>query len=412
MTQRNTEPIEIPAQPPENRPRLHLQFVDGIRALAALFVMLGHAWFQPSNGYYELGIMNRLGLSYGHIAVDVFIVVSGFCLMLPIAHNGGTMRSIRSFFTRRARRILPPYYAALFLSCLFILLVASEKTGTVWDSSLPLTWPQFLAHLLLIHDLPLGWEGGGINYPLWSIAVEWQIYFFMPLFVVSFRRLGSALTVAVAVLVGLTTHVAAGWLDGAHPWYLGLFAMGCAAAVYGSRALSRRLVAWCRALCLLGWAVPALLIVWGGNSFFKQNVAYLGTLIGVATALTLLVMFREVSDGRPSVLTRLVSWGPLVRIGLFSYSLYLVHAPLLHLLDRIFTATIGPRPEQMFVLLLATSPLIVGASYLFFLAFEKPFMTQAGTQSASEPPRRTAGARSQLGLRSPVREAQRGAQSL
>jgi peptidoglycan/LPS O-acetylase OafA/YrhL len=411
MTLTKEEPIELPTRPQTSIPPIHLGYVDGIRALAALFVMLGHAWFQPSNGYYELRIMNRLGLSYGHIAVDVFIVVSGFCLMLPIVHNGGAMKSVMSFFRRRARRILPPYYAALLLSCVFIILMASEKTGTVWDNSLPLTWPQFLAHLLLIHDLPLGLEGGGINYVLWSIAVEWQIYLFMPLIVMSFRYLGSSLTVVLAVCIGLTAHEALdGWLDAAHPWYLGLFAMGGAAAVQGSRGISGRLVAWCRPLWVVSWALPALLIVWGGNSFYKQNVAYIGVLIGFATALTLFVMFREVSERRSSGVTRLLSWDPLVRIGGFSYSLYLVHAPLLHLIDRIFTATIGPRPEYMFVLLVVTSPLIVGAAYLFFLAFEKPFLTRKATRTVQSRP--VVDVQSQAGIRLLAREVRTDVRSV
>jgi peptidoglycan/LPS O-acetylase OafA/YrhL len=205
----------------------------------------------------------------------------------------------------------------------------------------------------------------------------------------------------MAVLVGLTAHVAlAGWLDSAHPWYLGLFAMGCAAARYEG-ALSQRRLAFFRALTVIAWGLPAMLIVWGGNSFFQRNMAYLDTLIGVATALTLFIMLNEVSDGRPSRVTRLLSWPPLVRIGLFSYSLYLVHAPLLHVLDRTFTAVIAPGPEVMFILLVVSSPLIVGASYLFFLAFEKPCLTRAAPRAARPHQGRATNALGQQALRVP-----------
>src|SRR5262245_41455809 len=79
----------------------HLAFVDGVRASAALFVAVCHSYFEPTSGYYSSWIMNHLGLSYGHIAVDIFIVVSGFCLMLPVLRRGGRLDSVASFMRRR-----------------------------------------------------------------------------------------------------------------------------------------------------------------------------------------------------------------------------------------------------------------------------------------------------------------------
>jgi peptidoglycan/LPS O-acetylase OafA/YrhL len=160
--------------------------------------------------------------------------------------------------------------------------------------------------------------------------------------------------------------------------------MGCAAAVHGS-VVKRGHVAWLRALCVLSWGLAAVAIVLGGHSTYQRYQPYFGTLIGIATALMLLLMLREVSDGRPSLPTRLVSWGPLVRIGLFSYSLYLIHAPMLHLADRIFTMMVAPVPELMFVLLVAASPLIVGAAYVFHVAFERPFVTTTSVPKSRDP---------------------------
>ena len=95
--------LVLPKEPPKTPTLLkpHLAFIDGLRAIAALFVMVCHAYFEPANGYYASRLMNHLGLTYGHIAVDVFIVVSGFCLMLPIARRGDQMPPLKQFFTRR-----------------------------------------------------------------------------------------------------------------------------------------------------------------------------------------------------------------------------------------------------------------------------------------------------------------------
>ncbi len=349
--------------------------------MAALFVMVCHAYFEPTNGYYASRLMNHLGLAYGHIAVDVFIVVSGFCLMLPIARRGDRMPPLREFFTRRARRILPPYYASLLLSCLFIVTVAHAATGTVWDNSLPLTLPQFLAHLSLVHDLPLGLRGGSINYPLWSIAVECQVYLFLPLIVPSLRRIGTAWTLAWTVGLGLLAHVAShGRLDSATPWYLGLFTLGAVAA---RETLSRPRPFW-RPLANGLWVLVVLAIAAKGKLFFAAYSPYLDTLIGLAAALTMAAIYQD-APLQKSRLTRWLSWPPLVRVGLFSYSLYLVHAPLLHAADLVLTRLFHPGPVPMFLLLLASSPLVVAAAYGFHLLFERPFLTARGARFALRP---------------------------
>ena len=351
--------------------KTHLAFIDGLRAAAALFVMISHAYFEPTNGYYASRLMNHLGLAYGHIAVDVFIVVSGFCLMLPIARRGDRMPPLRQFFTRRALRILPPYYASLLLSCLFIVTVAHDLTGTAWDNSLPLTLPQFFAHLFLIHDLPLGFQGGSINYPLWSIAVECQIYLFLPLLAASLRRLGTAWTLAWAVGQGVLLHIAfRGHLDTATPWYLGLFALGAVAA---RETLVRPRPFW-RPLANALWALVVLMIAVAGKAFFYNHVLYMDTMIGLAAALTMAATYQDAS-AQKFRLTRGLSWPPLVRVGLFSYSLYLVHAPLLHACDLLLTRLLHPAPVPMFLLLLGLTPLIIAAAYGFHLLFEKPFLT-------------------------------------
>jgi peptidoglycan/LPS O-acetylase OafA/YrhL len=365
--------LVLPQTPPPTPPaaKAHLAFIDGLRAIAALFVMVCHAYFEPANGYYASRLMNHLGLTYGHIAVDLFIVVSGFCLMLPIVRRGGQMPPLRQFFTRRAIRILPPYYASLLLSCLFIVTVAHDVTGTVWDNSLPLTAPQFFAHLLLIHDLPLGLPGGSINYPLWSIAVECQVYLFLPLLALSFRRVGTPWTLAWAVSLGLLLHGAfQGRLDSATPWYLGLFTLGAAAA---REALSRPQLYW-RPLANGLWALVALVIIAKGKLFFASYSPYLDTIIGLAAALTMAATFGD-APTRKFRLTRWLSWSPLARVGLFSYSLYLVHAPLLHACDLVLSRLFHPAPVPMFLLLLGMTPLIVAAAYGFYLLFEKPFLT-------------------------------------
>src|SRR4051812_40619291 len=105
--------------------RLRLEYVDGMRALAALVVYLNHAYAQVSTGD-QVALrgpwsLSRVSMVAGHLSVTVFIVVSGFCLTLPVISQGGELRGgVKGFLKRRARRILPPYYAAVAL-CLVLI---------------------------------------------------------------------------------------------------------------------------------------------------------------------------------------------------------------------------------------------------------------------------------------------------
>src|SRR6186713_3008000 len=94
-----------------------LEYLDGLRALAAIYVVLFHAGVGFLDSERPLAGFARTlqrGLSYGHDAVAVFIVLSGYCLMLPVARaDGQFVRGVPNYFARRAWRILPPYFAAL-----------------------------------------------------------------------------------------------------------------------------------------------------------------------------------------------------------------------------------------------------------------------------------------------------------
>jgi peptidoglycan/LPS O-acetylase OafA/YrhL len=303
-------------------------------------------------------------LSYGRIAVTTFIVVSGFCLMLPIAKRGDEMGSFTQYMVRRCRRILPPYFAALTLAIIFSLTVASQKLGTVWDLCLPVTWEMALQQYLLVHNFP--WPVTGvaqpINYPLWSIAVEFQIYLFMPLILVSLKRWGNWPTILATVVFGaMIYYVLPEEWKKTSLWFLILFTLGAIAARESIRRKEAMPVA-ARWLTFGLWILSAALIPIVRLKLLGEYRFYYDILIGVATAMLLTVSMADTD--RKYTLTRLLSWRPLVKIGMFSYSLYLMHASFLHGIYRIVHAFAKPSPATMFGVLLVCVPLILGGSYL------------------------------------------------
>src|SRR5688572_23981724 len=128
-----------PASAPAAAARPHLAHIDGLRALAALVVFVNHAYAQvwnPGRGQFPDGVFSPFTYSLvaGHLCVTVFIVISGFCLALPVVATDGELRGgALAFFKRRARRILPPYYGAVALCLALIYTVIGDKTGTLWD---------------------------------------------------------------------------------------------------------------------------------------------------------------------------------------------------------------------------------------------------------------------------------------
>jgi peptidoglycan/LPS O-acetylase OafA/YrhL len=324
-------------------------------------------------------------LTFGHDAVAVFIVLSGYCLMLPAARGDGHVVGGAGYFVaRRAWRILPPYYATLFSTLLLMwaVPVLQTPTGTIWDDSSPaFAWGPIATHLLVVHNLFPAWTFR-INGPLWSVGTEWQIYFFFPFLLLPvWRRVGPLVT----LLVGFALGCAPIWFAPAvaarcAPWYLGLFAMGmCAAGIgFSKRSLERSVLArvpwkfvlWgLAACCAVGTTI--LVKVW-----FRLMPAS-DALVGATTA-TLLVhctacALYGAERPRP-VLLRLLEWGPLVRLGHFSYSLYLTHLPIVALCYYALRPLSLSAQVHMASMIALSVPASLAFAYLFFWLVERHFL--------------------------------------
>jgi peptidoglycan/LPS O-acetylase OafA/YrhL len=369
---------------------IHLRHVEGIRALAALVVYVNHVYGQTWNcgqGQFPPGRILSLftySLVAGHLAVAVFIVVSGFCLTLPVVKNEGELRGgTKAFLWRRARRILPPYYAAVALCLLLIWTVMGKPTGTLWDVPIRATWVSVVAHVILVQDL---FATSHINYVFWSIATEWQIYWLFPLLVWLWRRYGAIVAVSMALLVGyaLRLGLADTRVVRSSPHFIGLFALGMLAAYlarstgHGYEKLRER-IPW-GAVALSAFAIDAALCgAWGwSRSVDRFYILDLFTGIG---AMALLV---HTSGPTPRRATDVLAWKPLVVIGTFSYSVYLIHAPLIQVFWQFLLHPAHLAPVPMFFALMGPCALATLAlSYGFFRLFEEPFMRRRASETAS-----------------------------
>jgi len=303
-------------------------------------------------------------LGFGHLFVAAFIVLSGYCLMLPVAATEGLelRGGVWEFLKRRAWRILPPYYASLAISLIIILLAPSMRhsSGMHSDLALPAFTPDvILSHLFMVHNLSPKWELK-INGVYWSIGLEWQIYFVFALVLLPIcRRIGIVPSVIASIGLGLIP-----WYKSA--FYITLFGLGMAAAMYTERRGNggpKRLIA-------IGGAVLAIIAT--GLRVLTSDFGF-----GVFVAFFLMygtLSLRAVSSNAPLPL-RLLSSKAFVNLGVFSYSLYLTHEPLIALL-HIGLRYLHLTENREFLVLLILTPLVaLPVAYMFHVIFEKPFQT-------------------------------------
>jgi peptidoglycan/LPS O-acetylase OafA/YrhL len=307
------------------------------------------------------------------LAVAVFIVISGFCLALPVIRNDGELvGGVVGFFRKRGRRVLPAYYAAVLLA----LLLLPTQAGA---------WDVFL-HLFLLQNLSAEWVGR-INGVFWSLAVEWQVYLCFPLLVWSWRRFGAMRVVSVLLplaIVGLVTSENSAWFW-LKPHFHLLFVLGMLAAALtflpqSHWRMARTSIPW-GALSASLAVTLALCVVSHGCRVVHDHINHFELLTGLA-AFALLV---TLSGSAPNRLRRLLEWKPVVAVGGFSYSIYLIHPVFVYQIGRLFRPYVWlpfhlSAGSAYVLLALVAMPIILVASYLFHLAFERPSLHGAHRQ--------------------------------
>jgi peptidoglycan/LPS O-acetylase OafA/YrhL len=368
------------------KPRVHLRFLDGFRGVAALYVVLYHArlqvWPDFSGADGPRGLTRALTgwLGFGELAVTCFIAVSGFCLMLPVLGNHGILGpgGTRRFFFRRARRILPAYYMALFLSIAIVAGLIAAHGNNLAGRPLPITNGGILSHLALVQNFQIG-TLLQINGPLWSIAVECQICLFFPLLILARSRFGMVTVLGVAYLMTLVlqSRVQETQYKGLMPLYYFVFLLGMFAAEVAV-GLRKRAFIW------MAGAMSALLL---GMFLFPglRFIADINVVVGFWCFSILIVC----TQWPRSWVSRVAGWSPIATIGTFSYSLYLLHGPLQQLLwfEILLPMKLGKVLTFATGLTVGTG-LIVAFAFEFHLMFERPFFStflKASTPLEIEP---------------------------
>ncbi|MFI7401573.1 acyltransferase family protein [Streptomyces sp. NPDC049541] len=345
----------------------HVPGLDGLRGLAALYVVLFHCWLLAFPGFPRNSGPFWLGwLMYGRLAVVFFLVLSGFSLALSPARHGWHQGGVVRFLRRRARRILPPYWAALVLSVAVAhFVVRASHHG-------PPDYRTVVVYGLVLQDM---FTARTPNGAFWSIAVEAELYLLFPVLLFLRRRLGAAVLVSGVTLLVVARGLLAGnaspvegdnWLA---PNLVPVFAAGLVGAgVVVARERVRRMPwHWLAAAAL----VPVLALVAVKGSVWTVR-HYFWVDLAVAPAMGMFL--AAVGTGRPAFLLRLLATRPMRGLGNFSYSLYLIHLPIvMTVVRKIAPDHVSAGLPTFFFTVVVGLPVSVLSAWLFSEFFEMPF---------------------------------------
>jgi peptidoglycan/LPS O-acetylase OafA/YrhL len=292
-------------------------------------------------------------------------------------------RGVRGFLERRVERLVVPYYVALAIS-LVLFIVWSDLAGHP-ESKRVLIYGIF-THLLMIHNFSPTMVLY-INDTLWNIALEFQCYLLFALLLVPLLRrngaLGPWVQLVVAAAIGLIPHFFMhGLFDWTRPWFIVLFAMGVTACSlanrrYASLTAIERCVPW-GLLSIVFAIVTVVLIVRSGIDTSYGD----GWSQNIALGFTMASLLVYTQTGMRGIFARVIA--PIVKrleeprlcaVGRFSYSIYLLHYPILRLLVELLHKYVTHSAlVEGAIALLVFYPLTVAVSYGFHIVVERPYL--------------------------------------
>jgi peptidoglycan/LPS O-acetylase OafA/YrhL len=358
---------------------------DGVRGIAAILVLAHHTLLTDRH--------------LGTVSVYVFFALSGF-LIIKSLHEirgcvdrkaGSAALEFGRFMWRRALRLLPSYYVTLAALCLFFL-ASGRLFGDVCQYR---AYYATFTQNLLVAFVTQKWSAFTQT---WSLAVEQQAYLVcgLALLVVPARRHGVALAVLAAASFAACL-AAARAPDGGLMFYClpfnGLVYMlsGGAFAIYGPQAL-RAVGLGARAgsavAAVLGLMILAAAFSADGPSFLEWAPGVPNVAANLVLALAASLFLLLLSERQDSRAVRLLEVPLLAALGSISYTFYIIHVPIAHIVSHVFDPApnfAGKRVALFAIdLLLATS-----LSALSYAIVERPMARFKGQRRATRDDRRS-----------------------
>lgn len=338
--------------------------LDGLRGLAATIVLLHH-WLLIARplleGSLSWAIISQSPvklLTAGNEAVLVFFVLSGLVVVLPVFRPGF---SWMGFLSARIVRLYGPVIAALALSALLIFLVPRDRSSMPAGSWMAethadtVTWQSFLSQASLV---PRQYS---LNNPLWSL--HWELLYSVLLPFATALALLVRRWALTAVLVCCALSLAGRVFEQSELLYFPIFLMGTIMA-----ARMPDLLAWVERP-RARWFMPAFATV----SVVMLIASWLARPIIPSGTFGSHVLWALAAPGAAGIVVVSLAWAPAIRffstrvlqwLGKISFSLYLVHVPVLA------TLAFALGSDQWPLVGLIGIPLSILVAWVFYQAVE------------------------------------------
>ncbi len=345
-------------------------YMDATRFAAALAVVVGHAvgmvWGRPAGGVHDPWVWVVMQMaSFGHHAVMVFFVLSGFWVTHSAMRRLSDDGFWPEFLTDRLTRLHIVIVPALAIGGLLDLLGARLFHGAVYWGGLGFV---HLADGVYSHLTPAAFAGSllflqgfavvpvGTNLALWSVAFEFWYYVWFAALAVSFRRRRPSLAL-------LTLLLGAIW-----PVLLLMFPvwlMGSLVYLADRRQAERPAATPREARRILAAGALAMALALGLSRTGALKTAVSDLLVGLAFSLLLWGLLRD-AIGFPRWLAPVARYGATA-----SYSLYVIHYPLFAFVLSAIGHGARREPDLASLAIIVTlSILAVAAGWLFSRATE------------------------------------------
>lgn len=332
----------------------YIHSLDGLRAISVLLVLLGHA-----------GVSEKIPGGFG---VTVFFFLSGF-LITTLLHQeyrrDGTI-SMRRFYARRVIRLMPPLLLTIFASSLLVL------TGLLQDRLDAMT--LFSQIFFFFNYFSIYGEAhwiAGLSV-LWSLSVEEHFYFIWPtIFVLLMSGRLRLAHISGTILVFLAWRYVRiyGFENSAWTIYIltdtrfDSLLFGCLLAILQVRYRESMRLRTEWMYVILALSVALLLL-----TFVIRDPVFRSTLRYSLQGLALMPIFHFAVTVPTALVFQPLNWAPVRRLGIWSYSIYLVHFVIIHAMQAH-----GLDPQNRF--LFAMVVLLVSCLWaaLVYEFVEKPF---------------------------------------